>query len=347
MKYALIKGSFHVVGQSPDADSIKFRAANEALWNCLDSENREAFNRCFAAEGGVVNLRLEGIDALETHYTPPSIVPRAAPGTAVPATPVTYKSKGYAQPTTLGRLATNQFLGWLGVSTVKWRTFGKNVYIDEATMNGRLVKNKLEDHIPGYIVTGDIEMNGRPVAWIFRGETDLPDGASLSREELASLVRESANYQLLKMGMVYPFFFMTLPAVIRKALAEAVVEAQTSAVEHAKSPTPPPNLWLVDYSTRGVNLTSVRVITEQCAIFPYLFRKIIRHYQQLDFERSKVAQPGSPIDDSVGLDSFFNDTNPHVFVISEQDFLHLDDVIEAKGMSLCMKKPPHDLVFLS
>ena len=71
MKYTLIKGTFHVVGFSPDGDSMMFKAANPAHWSKLGDENRDVFAAKLAAsENGAVQLRLQGIDALETHYSP-------------------------------------------------------------------------------------------------------------------------------------------------------------------------------------------------------------------------------------------------------------------------------------
>lgn len=325
MKYTLIKGTYHVVGQSPDADSIKFRAANPALWNEIDTEHRDIFASNFNAEGGVVTLRLEGIDALETHYSAPSLVKGE-------------KAKGYSQPRDLGRLAANAFLEFMGVTGVKWRTFGKSTYIAEAQIDGKAVKGKLSDSIPGYIITGDIEKNGRPVSWVFRGAAPLPDGAAIPREKLAEMAAASANAHLLRTGMVYPFFFMTLAATVRAALVEAVKQAQAAA------PGQPNNIWTLDHSMRGINLISVRVITDEKALYPYLFRKVIRHLQRVEFNRQQSGIAG---DETIPLAGFFDDANPHIFVISEQDFLRLDDVVEARGTTIRMKKSPHDIVFLS
>jgi hypothetical protein len=72
MAYTLIKGSFHVVGQSPDGDSLKFRATNAMLWDKVQTENRDLFIRNFKENAGVVQLRLEGIDALEMASMPDS-----------------------------------------------------------------------------------------------------------------------------------------------------------------------------------------------------------------------------------------------------------------------------------
>jgi hypothetical protein len=326
--YALIKGSYHVVGQSPDGDSLKFRATNASLWDKIETENRDLFIKNFKENAGVVQLRLEAIDALETHYSPPK-VPNS-----------TYKPKSFSQPEHFGRLSTNAFLDFLGVKDVKWRTFGKNTYISQATVNGVFNKTKLTDNIPGYIISGDMELNGRPVAWVFLGETDLDDGAAISKEKLAKLVSKSANYHLLRTGMVYPLFYSTLPAVVRSVLADAVKEALVSA---AKNPNLP-SIWLIDYSVRGIEITSIKMLVESHSIYPYVFRKIIKHYTNLEALREASGQPSS---ETVPLEGFYKEGNPTIFVVSEQDFLRLDEILEISGSSIRMKKAPHDLVFLA
>jgi hypothetical protein len=330
MNYTLIKGSFHVVGQSPDGDSLKFRAANAMLWDCIPTENREIFIKNFKENAGVVQLRLEGIDALETHYTPPKPVNAHS----------SYKSKGYSQPEHFGRISTNALLEFLGVSDVKWRTFGRNTFISQAIINGSLVKTKLTDNVAGYIVSGDMEMNGRPVSWIFLGETDFADGDTISKDELARLAPTSANYELLRLGMVYPLFFSTIPAVIRQLLSEAVKEGLSRAAQY---PTEP-NIWLIDYSLRGIELNTVNLLVESHSIYPYLFRKIIKHYTNVEALRQAAGEISS---ESIPMEGFFKEGNPTIFVISEQDFLRLDEILEISGFSIRMKKAPHDLVFLA
>jgi hypothetical protein len=339
MKYTLIKGNYHVVGQSPDADSIKFRADNPALWEVIDTENRAAFTQNFTAEAGVITLRLEGVDALETHYTAPA--PTPAPGTTPPAEPL--KAGSYSQPSSLGRLSADKFLEFLGFTGVKWRTFGKSVYVAEATVNGAVIKTKLADPLPGYIVTGDIEKNGRPVAWSFNGTTPLADGSAITPAQLGQMAKASANYHLIKQGLVYPFYFMTLPAVARAELTKAAKAAQKAAAKSSTSTTP--NVWRMDQTLTGVTLSSLRVLTEERPVFPYLFRKLVKHYQQAALRRGLNAV--SAANESIPLDGFFNDANPHIFVVSEQDFLRLDDVVEANGNIIRMRVPPYDVVFLS
>ena len=59
----LIKGTFHVVGYSPDGDSIRFKATNFVNWNLLDPGPRSINAKQH------MQLRFKGIDALETHFS--------------------------------------------------------------------------------------------------------------------------------------------------------------------------------------------------------------------------------------------------------------------------------------
>jgi hypothetical protein len=55
--YTLIKGHFHVVGYSPDGDSIKFKARNEAHWRKVRTEHWEVLAHRLAEDDGAVMLR--------------------------------------------------------------------------------------------------------------------------------------------------------------------------------------------------------------------------------------------------------------------------------------------------
>lgn len=62
MAFHIIKGTFHVVGYSPDGDSIRFKADNEDNWSLLSGPPANLNARRHA------QLRLEAIDTLETHF---------------------------------------------------------------------------------------------------------------------------------------------------------------------------------------------------------------------------------------------------------------------------------------
>ena len=90
MAFFLIKGTFHVKGYSPDGDSIRFRARNPDNWKKLSGPAAELNAR------GHAQLRVEGVDALETHY------------------------QGYHQPMKLARAACRYLLSYLGIDEVVW-----------------------------------------------------------------------------------------------------------------------------------------------------------------------------------------------------------------------------------
>jgi hypothetical protein len=355
----LIKGTYHVVGHSPDADSVKFRATTSALWSKIETENRGPLERNLAAENGVIMLRLQGIDALETHYSPPPLrAPEDVKGKNHPTVtePIT---GGYKQLAYMGMYSTNELLEMLGVTDVKWRTFGKSTYISEAQVSSGaatgVIKTKMQDAIPGYIICNDVEQNGRPLAWMFAGESGLEDGTTISVDQLAEMIEFSMNYRLLRRGLVYPLFFMGLAGKLRRKLGEA---AQAAYEESRTLPngmiTPPEkvtSIWQIDQSLQGMEIPSIQVLCNDKALFPYLFRKVVRHYYRTQMEyywdglRGKMAISALP--ELVNLVGFYRDENPFVFVISDQDFVRLQDVVEVDAHHLKMLKAPHDLVLLS
>ena len=62
MGFHVIRGTFHVVGYSPDGDSIRFKAADKTNWSLLAGPPAKLNGKDHA------QLRLEAIDTLETHY---------------------------------------------------------------------------------------------------------------------------------------------------------------------------------------------------------------------------------------------------------------------------------------
>jgi hypothetical protein len=365
MKYTLIKGRFHVVGYSPDGDSMMFKATNPALWAGLGGENKPLFEEKLAKEEGAVQLRLQGIDALETHYSPEML-----------PTPPELRSKetgqytkpvpgGFKQPAEIGKMATNEFMKLMGVKKAEWRTWGKNTWISKACFdqNGQevWVDKKQQDKIPGSIVTGEVEKNGRPISWVFPGSSADTDGLELSKEMLASRVEQSANYQLLRRGLVYPYFFMTLAGRLRDKLAEAVRLAQADAVQQSqalkknplKPPAKAPNLWIYDKAADGLKIADLKIIIDEMELYPYLFRRVVKAWYRQQMQRYWIALRDNLAyifdekDKSVILENFFSDGDPYVFIISDQDFVKLSEVVQLKDNTLKLTRSPMDIVFLS
>lgn len=322
MNYSLIKGTFHVVGFSPDGDSIRFKAKNKKLWDKLkidaSKSEKNQFDEDYKSEKNkeAVQLRLQGVDSLETHYG------------------------GFSQRADLGQDAAEALIKFLGVKNkLEWQNSGgkKTVKLyDPEKMKKKDKKpyvGKFGENIEGYIVSGELEPHGRPLAWVFQGKSNYKDGASLSEDVLSSLVDKSANYHLLKNGFVYPFFFSTLSGKLRKKLSGAAKTARDN-----KS-----NIW--KYNQTNLKKPTIKMIQEEITIFPDIFRRIITG--------SKVSK-NSSINRIINLKNIFTDDkgeprNPRVFVTSTQDFVRLNEVVvvDEKGEAMKINKDPWDIVFLS
>jgi hypothetical protein len=201
--------------------------------------------------------------------------------------------------------------------------------------------------VAGYIVTRDVDNKGRPIAWVFAGSTRTRDGTGLTSAQLLSRVERSANYQLLRRGLVYPYFFMTLPAQLREKLSEAVQHAMEEAASEKAA-----NLWACDKTVAGLRITRLSDITDQYELYPYLFRRVIKHWYGTNQERYwEALQTGhaysSDDEDGVSLKGFFDRGNPYVFIVGERDFLPLDEVVTISRDRLRMTRHPVDIVFLS
>ena len=66
MAMFLIAGGFRITGAQPDGDSIRFTPDDPPKWDLITGPNKVKRNASGAAQ-----LRLDAIDALETHYGSP------------------------------------------------------------------------------------------------------------------------------------------------------------------------------------------------------------------------------------------------------------------------------------
>jgi endonuclease YncB( thermonuclease family) len=120
-----LRGELVVVGKSPDGDSIRFIPRSPALLRSL-----EGGSRVDPSADGSVQLRLDGIDAPETHYN------------------------GRAQP--LAEPAREELLAWCGFSDVRW--------------NGEQVSSSTPARIPAAVQSALVDPNGRPVVLLLRDD---------------------------------------------------------------------------------------------------------------------------------------------------------------------------------
>lgn len=194
MPYKLIKGEFHIhypdiprSGPEPDGDTLKFHPDHPGLVESLQQAGRgPAFNR-----RGMVNLRFEGIDALETHFNESH------------------------QDLEWANAARNAVLESCGFGTI---TFFSDLPNKVASVESHPRR--------GYILAGGLDTFGRVISFVFAGDTYLVDGAEIWASE--ETIRTSLNMKLLQEGLAYPAFYTSLPCELRDALATATVESRNN-----------------------------------------------------------------------------------------------------------------------
>jgi hypothetical protein len=187
MPFTVIEGTFHVVGYSPDGDSIRFQPDDASLIRQLAGPPAR-FN-----QRGHVQLRIEAIDTLETHFSPPS-------GGGV-----------FHQPVPLAHAATDRLLAFVGITAVKWDV--NHISVMSA-----------HDGVRGHILTRAVERNGRPIAFVFAGEPTEPNGTSVILD--VARLQHSYNLAALSEGLAYPTYYQGLFHDLRDALTAVVVQAR-------------------------------------------------------------------------------------------------------------------------
>ena len=180
MPFHLIKGTFHVVGYSPDGDSIRFQADDHNNWDLLSGPPVELNAREHA------QLRIEGIDTLETHY------------------------QGRHQPMKLADKALRFLLDELGIKKVKFDKGGTVVSAQDGTR--------------GYILSRTTEKYRRPVSFVFVGDIEEEDGVEVFLRP--DRLEESVNYKSPLEGLAYPTYYTGLFPDLRKKLTLAVAQAR-------------------------------------------------------------------------------------------------------------------------
>lgn len=180
MPFRLIKGSIKVVGASPDGDSVRFAADDPSLVHSLPGPYE-------SKPKATSQLRIEAIDALETHYA------------------------GRHQPVQWAQTASKRLLDFCGVCEVVWDAQHKTIV-------------SASDGQRAWILSREREKNRRPVAFLFSGDTGTADGSSVNLTP--GLLRESFNYAALAEGLAYPTYYQGLFSDFREMLSAAASAAR-------------------------------------------------------------------------------------------------------------------------
>ncbi len=194
MPYTLLRGDFVIrypdlprQGPEPDGDTVKFRPDTPGLVEGLPrpSGTPPELN----ARG--ISVRLEAIDALETHFGE------------------THQELAGANA------ARDALLADLGFTNVRYF----------ADMPNK-VESADQDTVRGHVLANGVDANGRLVAFAYAGDHAGPDGMSVFVDE--ALAGRSANARLLAAGHAYPAFYTTLPATLRQHLAASSAAARAA-----------------------------------------------------------------------------------------------------------------------
>ncbi len=178
MTYTLIKGAFRITGTSPDGDTIRFRPDVTQLVDGLGPDGQVPDWKLGRTE---VNIRFEGIDALETSF------------------------QGTRQDSHFGDAATARMLALAGFETVQRDSIG------------RLIESATPPEMRGFILAKNLDSFGRVIAFVYAGTTGRTDGAFVEVD--VSVMISSFNATLLQEGLVYPALYTTLPVPLRNDLA--------------------------------------------------------------------------------------------------------------------------------
>lgn len=185
MPFRVIAGRFFCVNYSPDGDTIRFGPDNLADLDFLDGVPAEVNRR------GHASIRLEGIDALETHY------------------------ERRHQPLELALRAREALLGYLGIRNIVWDAGQSNVV-------------SADDGAKGYVIARSSDKYGRVIAFAFPGDPPVASGSELFVEP--AMLDQSANFMLLAGGLAYPTYYWTLFAELRNHLTARVVQARAQRI---------------------------------------------------------------------------------------------------------------------
>ncbi|MEV0905452.1 thermonuclease family protein [Streptomyces hokutonensis] len=184
MPMLLITGSFHLKDTQPDGDTVHFIADNLDDWQLVGGKNPVQLTAADHAK-----LRLEGIDALETHY------------------------HGAHQPLPQAHAAAKELVKWLGFTNVKRKP-------DET------VTASTPASTPGFILTGGADLYGRVIALVGKGTPPGTSGTDITVD--VPLLKKTANHHMISAGLAYPTFYRSLFKDLRLELTAAAQQAEAA-----------------------------------------------------------------------------------------------------------------------
>ena len=228
-------------------------------------------------------LRFESIDTLETHY------------------------KRRHQPDRFAHGAMYSLLDELGITDVKWNSNMTRV-------------TQAKDGAQGYILCREVERYGRPVAFAFKGDTDLKDGSSVWFDD--QLLKQSMNYHLVKEGMAYVTYYSGLFDDLRSTMTSGYIDAKNGQK----------GLHAEDRTESGFTVRGINSLQKDHVILPKLFRRLVSHIDSGGFMRNFKSELA---------------VNPEkVLLVNRGHFINFHNLVDVSGNEVKLNHPIEDVVFV-
>ncbi|MHB8066260.1 MAG: thermonuclease family protein [Desulfobaccales bacterium] len=175
------------------------------------------------------------------------------------------------------------------------------------------------DGAAGSILVRRVDRHGRPVALVFRGDLEGPEGKEVYPD--SNLLQKSINYQLLREGLAYPAYDSGLEPRLREELTRACQAARSS---HK-------GFWPRDRTNLGVALDGGPGQLSKYIILPRLFRHLVRFMKESD--------------DLRGFRAYLEDHPDPVLHLPTGRDTDLAALVEMQDNFLKLTAAPEDLVF--
>lgn len=188
-EFLAVTGQLLIVGKSPDGDSVRFVPDHVETLESLQNGDRLR-----VAADGSVQLRLDAIDAPETHYA------------------------NHHQP--LAGAARDELVTHCGFSDVTYNA-------------GGVVTTADPDRVPALIAAKLVETHGRPVAYLFPRPRaiDPPlmwaDGDAVTLD--AAALAFSTNEHMVTSGRAYTTLYTSTPPALREHFTDLARKARGTA----------------------------------------------------------------------------------------------------------------------
>ncbi|MCX5521347.1 thermonuclease family protein [Streptomyces bobili] len=186
MPMLLIKGFYDIKGSQPDGDTVHFTADDPGEWSLVGGGGGRAVEHSAV---GRAKLRLDAVDALETHYGP---------------------SRDH-QPLQFAHAARDELLKSLG-------------FTDVQRQPNETVTATTPETVPGFVLTRGADVHGRCIA--LAGAGAAPGTSGLEIDVDVAVLRTTVNHHLLVEGLAYPTFYRSLFTSLRTEMAAVAVQAR-------------------------------------------------------------------------------------------------------------------------